>query len=812
MNQQLIEHTLYLTQTVGVPVFPCDAATKQPLTKNGFKDASRDLAQIRAWWSRHPNAMIGMPTGEASGIDAIDLDIDQAKGLDGVKALSEVAQEAGYEIPVTQGTRTPRGGRHLYFRHKPGGLRNRTAAIKPGIDIRGEGGYVIMPGSVRADGLFYEWTHDPSRYPVADLPDWLEKLLLEKPARTQAPHNINASPSFGHRHHKYDNPYVRAAFDAEIQSVSSASAGSRNDALNRAAFSLGQFVPGGHLSRGDVEGALYQAAEGVGLVADDGERSVRATIASGLNAGAGEPRNPPEGANGFAPPCGSGQANTKAGPDNTKPEGWPEPDLAILGTDRQPAPPLPIGPNGPFGPYWSDWIRAAAEAVSSPPDYVATSLLSASASLIGSSRRVSPWEGWSEPCIIWGGLIGNPSSGKSPALEVPIGLLRAIEEEKGHGYKDDVRQWEANAEAASIREEGWKNAVKNATVNENPPPPKPEEADAGERPVRPRLVLSDATVEAAAKIHERQPKGLILVRDELAGWLGSMDRYGGDGRDRAFYIEAYGGRPFVVDRAKNPEPIVIPNLSISLLGGIQPDRLASGILNTDDDGLAARLMMVWPNPVLPDRPKRIIDQIGAINAFRRLATLEMATDTNGKPAPVIVRLTDSAADMFNEWQKESAQSESQFSGMLLSFLGKTKGLALRLALVLEHLYWVGDRPAADPPLQVSSATMAHALTFVEDYVKPMAVRVYGDAGAPVPVQHAMRIARYIVEHRPNTINLRDLRSKVGVTALKNAKFMTAAIDVLEDHDWIAPAFDREGKARGRRRKDYAVNPRLWDCV
>src|SRR3954464_6542630 len=122
------------------------------------------------------------------------------------------------------------------------------------------------------------------------------------------------------------------------------------------------------------------------------------------------------------------------------------------------------------------------------------------------------------------------------------------------------------------------------------------EAESPEAPVRPRVRVADATGEVLGAPAAALPRGLLLVRDELSGWLGGFDKYGGGGADRAFAIEMYGGRSYVVGRVKHPQPIRIPHLSIGVLGGVQPDKL-SAIIEGPDDGLASRLLWVWPDAI-----------------------------------------------------------------------------------------------------------------------------------------------------------------------------------------------------------------------
>jgi hypothetical protein len=146
----------------------------------------------------------------------------------------------------------------------------------------------------------------------------------------------------------------------------------------------------------------------------------------------------------------------------------------------------------------------------------------------------------------------------------------------------------------------WKKRLEKAIAEGKTPPPRPAEADAGPAPHVPRLAVNDASIERLCVIGERQPRGVLQVRDELAGWLESMQRYA-NGSDRPFWLKAYGGRAFTVERMGR-QPLTIPRLSIGVVGSIQPDRLKSLLFTTDHDGLAARFLPVRPEPVPGGRP------------------------------------------------------------------------------------------------------------------------------------------------------------------------------------------------------------------
>lgn len=166
----------------GLPVFPC-GLNKKPLTKHGFQDASTDPAQIETWGSKHPDANIGMPTGSITGRVVVDLDLDPEKGKDGPAEMAKLEAIHG-SLPPTRTMGTPRGGRHLYFALPAGvTIRSRTDHPAPGIDIRAEGGYVLVPPSRTERGAYTV----ERKGTLADLPPWLLELLIDQPRPAPAP-------------------------------------------------------------------------------------------------------------------------------------------------------------------------------------------------------------------------------------------------------------------------------------------------------------------------------------------------------------------------------------------------------------------------------------------------------------------------------------------------------------------------------------------------------------------------------------------------------------------------------------------------
>ena len=155
----------------GLPIFLV-RSDKTPYTDHGFKDATTDEATIRAWFERWPDAGIATPTGP----DWFALDIDDEQALEALEA------EHG-QLPPTVQAATPRPGRHIYLR---GEATNGRGSLPDGIDVRGQGGYVLLPPSPHANGV-YEWRTAPDEMPIAPAPGWLLRLLTDAEGRRSAP-------------------------------------------------------------------------------------------------------------------------------------------------------------------------------------------------------------------------------------------------------------------------------------------------------------------------------------------------------------------------------------------------------------------------------------------------------------------------------------------------------------------------------------------------------------------------------------------------------------------------------------------------
>ena len=241
----------------GLPVFPCQP-DKKPLTHHGFKDATTDAEQIKAWWTRWPTAMIGMPTGNVTDLHVVDVDVHQHDGFITLKKLS-------INIEGLPRVVTPSGGNHFYHRLGGRSVKNTVGRLGPGIDTRASGGYIILPPS-RPDPAkpSYAFINDVDLLAAPMIPEELLKLLRDSWKRTP-----------------------QQELEVECSRVAAAPEGCRNDVLNRAAFRVAKLVGTGGLTEAGVRNALTKAA----LKSDLGIAEIEHTLESAFEARRRESRS-----------------------------------------------------------------------------------------------------------------------------------------------------------------------------------------------------------------------------------------------------------------------------------------------------------------------------------------------------------------------------------------------------------------------------------------------------------------------------------------------------------------------------------------
>ena len=300
----------------------------------------------------------------------------------------------------------------------------------------------------------------------------------------------------------------------------------------------------------------------------------------------------------------------------------------------------PATDEGRFRPFPVDvlpqpirgFIAAGAKAIGCDPSYLALPLLVALAGAIGNTRRLELKRGWAAPPILWGAIMGESGTSKSPAFKLVMRPVRERQQAALVRHLEAVQRFEIDLACWDKSFTAWKRDKQ--TVEE--PPLRPE------YPASVRYVVSDTTVEALAPILQANPRGVLRARDELNGWLGSFDRYaskGAGGADSANWQSMYNAEHIIVDRKTGcPKTVYVPHAAVSVVGGIQPGILRRA-LGTEhrESGLAARLLLTCP----PRKPKAWTEadidpaaEAELVRLFDCLYEMQQSADGDGECRPV----------------------------------------------------------------------------------------------------------------------------------------------------------------------------------
>lgn len=496
---------------------------------------------------------------------------------------------------------------------------------------------------------------------------------------------------------------------------------------------------------------------------------------------------------------------------------WPQPKE--IKTELPPAPPFDAKVLLPD--TLANFVLDEADRMPCAPDYIAAALIVCLGSVIGARCAIKPKrrDDWIVTPNLFGGIVGDPSVKKSPALGTVTRFLDRLEAkeaekmaEREKVYEAELAAYEAQQaavkasmkKAASGKGDGDKMALAIADMKAIEPP---------EEPVQRRFKSNDSTVEKLGDLLVDNPQGLLVFRDELIGLLASWEKEGREG-DKAFYLEGWNGTgSFNIDRIARGS-LYIKNLCLSVFGGIQPDLLERYLANItgslDNDGRIQRFqVLVYPETVewaWRDRYPVKGAREAVRDLFDHLADFDPVMDgaTRGDDFVKLphFHFNDEAQEVFVEFATElnTKTIPGEQNPMMAQHFGKFEKLFCAVALIL-HL-----AEGRIGPVQADSALRAAAWC---QYLAAHARRVYGLVEA-ARVTSAKMIGRRLTEGKlEDGFTVRDLVRKqwTGVTTGLQAE---TALGVLEDHDWVYSA--ETDNPTGRPTTRYYVNPRIREAA
>jgi hypothetical protein len=440
-------------------------------------------------------------------------------------------------------------------------------------------------------------------------------------------------------------------------------------------------------------------------------------------------------------------------------------------------PPAPL-PRKLLPPVIEEYAFAHGKLMGCDPAGMAMAALTVCATIIpdGIQLHVMRHGNYRQSARLWTALIGGVSVMKSPIITEATRQLREIDLNLARAYASELA------------------AYRNLP---------PDERRAAEVPKHLRVRIEDATTEAAAEIIRDSPEGVLLSRDELSGWFGSLGKYAGGNRgaaaDRSFWLTSYNGGYYSYDRIKRGSH-VIENLSVNLLGGIQPTRIQEVADEGTDDGLIQRMIpvLLQPSVLAHDAPlskeAQQYDQlIDSLNATR----LGMAE----------LRFSEAAQEIQYARAREHIKLRDTFAGLdskLAEHFGKYDGMFARLC-VTWHCIENHDKRLL--PAEISAETASRVAKFMHEFMLPHAIGFYINVlGLSDNSQQLLAIASYILVHQPKNVTRRDIqRSSSSMKGLDRGE-TERIFHQLETLGWVT----RIGPRRAGDPPSWDVNPVVYE--
>jgi hypothetical protein len=499
---------------------------------------------------------------------------------------------------------------------------------------------------------------------------------------------------------------------------------------------------------------------------------------------------------------------------------WPDPQPV-----RASLRPVEALPHSLIPEPFQDWLIDISERMGCPLDFVAAASIVVTGSVIGAGCGIRPKrnDDWTVVPNLWGGVVGRPSLMlKTPALQESMRPLERLAAESKADYDAAFKDYDAEVEMFKAKKDAAKELMRaaakgkkkgDAVIHESVAKTEYSNIEEPTAPIWRRYKTNDATVEKLGEMLSQNPRGMLVYRDELIGLLSQWDREGREG-DRAFFLEAWNGTGSHETDRIGRGSIRIENACISILGGIQPAKLASYLYQSmrgnDNDGLFQRLQLLvypdeppaakivdrYPNTEAKTRAYKIIEKLAHMDFIQAGATV---SDDDGIP---FFRFDNSAQEMFYAWFDElNDKMRTDDEPIVTEHLGKFRSLMPSLALIF-HLIDIAGGASAGPILEISAKRAAAFCEYLESHAR----RIYSLV-LNIHFEAAARLSKKILTgDLGKSFTVRDVYIR-DWALLTDKSVVEAACDELV----IRGSLRQEQPAitGGRPRStEYVVNPRL----
>lgn len=438
----------------------------------------------------------------------------------------------------------------------------------------------------------------------------------------------------------------------------------------------------------------------------------------------------------------------------------------------------PVVPKGVLPDIIERFAFARADQMGVDPGGLAMAALTSCAAVIRDSIKikVKQHENWTESARIWTMLIGDPSYKKSPIMRAASGKIKQMDADMLRAGNKAMMEWQDNG--------GSKGA--------------------GEMPKCPRLRVEDITMEACQEVCKHSPDGIFVLQDELSGWFGGIEKYsGGKGgaKDRSFWLTAFGGGSHAVNRVGRGA-FIIDNLSVTILGGVQPDPIRRIVSEATDDGLIQRFFPIVLQPASVGKDEEAGEIAFEYDAMiERLHELQAPDSVLGK---LPLQFDEGARRIRSELERKHHSlvvSTECFNKKLAAHIGKFDGLFPRLCIIWHCIENMDNQDGL--PILVTEETASKVADFLSNYIMRHSVAFYAGVIGLADDHDALQdVAGYILANNLETITMRTLgrgsRAMRKITRDEGARIF----EQLEAMGWVEQVHKRSDAP------SWKVNPEV----
>jgi hypothetical protein len=517
---------------------------------------------------------------------------------------------------------------------------------------------------------------------------------------------------------------------------------------------------------------------------------------------------------------GRARQTREAEQNDTPPEDWPAPAQLLDPT------PTPSFPSNFLPGALGEFAAQQAFDLQVPPDFIGVPLLAAAATAVGKEFRMAPkaQASWTERACVWGGIIGYVGDGKTPSFNAAFSPIWALQAKFRNEFNQAIEAYTDQVRLAKLIDRQWQKDVAKALAKGQPTPERPEGAETPDKPIARQLATSDVTQEKLVELMEQNPRGFMLYRDELSGWFRSFNQYR-PGADEQFFLQCHAGGPWLQHRKSGPD-IIIPDVYLNICGGFQPDVVAEVLARRPgkaDSGMAARFsLLVWPDPIQRqwvDNPPDLQLRAQVTGLFRQLLDKDpeafVGPRLEGTSHFRPLRFTPEGEHVFRDWYiaHQRALDELDRNAPLKGHFSKFDGLFASLALVHHLIRYTLGEPVE--PARVDEHTALAVRSFIDDYLRPHARKIYRHLGRDPGFDGAKRIAQWILDNPDITsfmrseITHKEWAGLTGKDENTGKDFLRAALDYLDNvAGWVRAEEVPSGPRGGRPGMLYHINPRI----